>query len=187
MDSQRVSTTLNPIAIYLEKETSLPSSAQKEILKTLTGQLDSLDIQISPRFDRLRGVHTDLSGKSSSYAIHNDDLGLLKESITVAAALYAALQNPVAIIGGLVFLLYTYRKKRVKLTARQAVVLQSLKKAGEPGWSAHDLSLYLPLRLAISDDEIEAILAELSNIRQEDGTLTSLTSCQSGYWRAVDV
>src|SRR5215813_13032168 len=114
------------------------------------------------------------------YAIHNDDLNLLKEATTVAAACYALLPNPVSVIGGLVVLLFRYRRKRAELTGHQGIVLQTLKGAPSSGWTIVDLQQRLPLKHQLSVSEIESILTSLQSVIKTDGTKTAFVGEERG-------
>jgi len=121
------------------------------------------------------------------YAIHNDDLNFLKEATTVAAACYALLPDPVSVIGGLVVILFRYRRKRAKLTGHQGIVLQTLKGAPPAGWTVADLQQRLPLKHLLSASEIKSILTSLQSIIKTDGTKTAFVGEEHGLWRVIDV
>jgi hypothetical protein len=134
-----------------------------------------------------RNVNRALNETDIYYAIHNSDLNLLKEAASVAAACYALLQNPVAIIGGLVVLLFQYRRKRVRLTGEQGVVLKTLKAAVPPGWSIEQVSSLLPFNRELSALEVRFVLESLKSVTRMDGSETSLVREKDDLWLALDV
>jgi hypothetical protein len=163
----------------------LPLEAQDAVISLLPSCLEQSE---GPEDNsEHRHVNISLNEANVYYAIHNSDLNLLKEATSVAAACYALLQNPVAVVGGLVVLLFQYRRKRVKLTGEQGITLKTLRRASPPGWTAEQLLTYLPLNRELSVSDVRLILESLKAVMKTDGSETSLVREKDGYWLAVDV
>ncbi|WP_271254924.1 hypothetical protein [Pseudanabaena sp. Chao 1811] len=133
-----------------------------------------------------RSINRDLLS-SDYYAIHNDDLKFLKECSVVAAAIYAGMPNPVGIAGGLTAFLFRYRKKRVKLTMQEGVVLKTLAKAPSIGWTIDELIENKPLLRLVPMPDVAAILENLKSVTKGDNTTTALVAQNGNRWRAIDV
>jgi len=137
--------------------------------------------------DAERLVEKSLTEKETYYAIRDDDLKLLDESAAVAAGLWAIFNNPVTIIGKLAVLLYRYRRKRVKLTNEQGIVLLTLKQAPAQGWNAEDVAKSLPLKSPMPPAAVLTILQDLKRVRRADGVEISFVAEVKDSWLAVDV
>jgi hypothetical protein len=99
----------------------------------------------------------------------------------------AAFQNPPAAVVGLLVFLFRYRRKRVKLTCNQGLVLQALKQAGLTGVTSADVVKRLPAGCKLTQPTVDAILQELRTLRQEDGLPANLVSEEDGVWRALAI
>jgi hypothetical protein len=168
-----------------ESMEKLAPEAQDAVISLLQSSLERTDeMNSDPEY---RGVNRALNETDVYYAIHTSDLSLLKEVASVAAACYALLQNPVAIIGGLVVFLYEYRRKRVRLTGEQGIVLKTLKSATIPGWSTEQVLSFLPFSPELTVPEVQLTLESLKSVIRMDGSETSLVREKDGLWLAVDV
>ena len=133
-----------------------------------------------------RLVVGDLIEQDKFYAIHNDDLKLLNECAVVAGALYAGLANPLAVIGGLVLMLYRFRKMRIAITAQEALALDRVSAAGPQGIDEDVLIEFLGHDLG-GKANVPRILKALTGARRSDGTAAALIELADGKYYAVDV
>lgn len=131
-------------------------------------------------------VENDLFDGSIRYAIHDEDLNFWRESIATAAGLYVTVPNPVSIIGGLVIFLYRLRRKRVKITALQALILRHLKSSGATGMTLSELKKKIPI-LPGSKEQIEPALEGLKHSVSADGKETQFVRQSEGRIWALDV
>jgi hypothetical protein len=136
--------------------------------------------------NRFRAIHASLNETEVAYAIKDSDLDIVKEVGTVAAAFAAGLPSPASIIVGLVVFLVRYRKKRIRLDARQALILRVLSEAKPASLDVATIQSRLP-NSAIAGDEIGLILESLKNLRRVDGNLAQLVIEDCGGWTASDV
>jgi hypothetical protein len=154
----------------------LPDEAREKVLE-----------EIHSEFGVRHLMTPSLSKADEYYGIHDSDLGLLREVVVVAAAIYAALQNPVAVIGGLVVLLYKFRHKCAKLSAVEALVLSMLKKNRPKDLSVQELNEILPLKKQMTNSELTEILNGLRDVKLNDGTTTAFVNQKDGRWWSVDI
>lgn len=118
------------------------------------------------------------------YAIHDQDLALWKESIGVAGGLYAIAPNSISLIGGVVLLLYRYRRKRVRIDVLQALILQKLRARKGDGMTRHELDAEIkPEALP----QVENALKSLENCVSTDGKATPFVRRKGDRIWAVDV
>lgn len=179
---------------FLEQESGLPTVAQRAILDQLLESLKPFDaeedlweLEIEPH--SYRAISRDLLRRDGFYAIQGDDLhlDLLKEAVTVSGALYAALQNPLVIIGGLIVLLYKYRRKMIPITPDQALVLTVLRRGPQEGWRVGRLWHELPVNNLLDQADLLEILSGLKEVRAANGKTTELVAEKDGLWWVVDV
>jgi len=131
-------------------------------------------------------IEADIFNRTNYYVIHDDDLKLLSEAAPVAAAVYAAFPNPVAIAAGLIVFLFRYRRKRVRLNLDQAIALRAIDQSGTTGATIGELMQRLPPHLR--DEVIIApVLESLIAVRREDGTLAKVLEMQDHRYFALDV
>lgn len=128
----------------------------------------------------------DILNKDRVYAIHDDDLEILGQCAAVAAAIYVGLPNPVTLIGGLVLCLYKFRKKRIELTAYEALVLDHIRKCGTEGTRLDKLIANFSANEYPSLN-VNEVLHNLSNARRKDGTKAPLIEDQDDRLIALDV
>jgi hypothetical protein len=133
-------------------------------------------------------VLSNVGGGGSATAIRNEDLELLDSAATLVVSFLGsaaiAAWAPAA-VANLVLLLYRLRKKRIPITALQAAVLRELKTQGSLTVAEITSSLDQP---GITDQDVEATLGQLSNIRRADGVKVGLVSPDpDGTWHAEDV
>jgi hypothetical protein len=136
-------------------------------------------------------VLSDLINRNRFYAIHNEDIEFLKESVATAAAIYTGLPNPVAVIGGLVLLLYRFRKKSIQLTGREALVLNLIAHAGRDGVNRDALQRTLSqmgnAECMRASRSLDAILKRLQNARRRDNTAAPLIEEKDAKLYSLDV
>jgi hypothetical protein len=178
--------------------------SRDQLQSRLDGLLESLDAEskstaLALLFKLFPEVHPDnlpsdykainrsLNEKHTYYAIQGEDLKIVKEASAIAAACAALLHNPIGAVGGLVTLLYQYRKRRIKLDERQSLVLLELKRAGTAGSTVDTLRYRLSRRIDLKTDEIQTTLEQLKSVRRTDNTTATLVSESEGIWRSVDV
>lgn len=129
------------------------------------------------------------------YAIHNEDLDLLSRSVEALTGLPEVLNSPLPVLGSLVMLLYKYRKNRVKLDARQAMILYALKEAKAEGLKLKTLvtnvrrllTARTKSSLIVNSATVRADLATLQSFRLDNGTKTRFVDQNKGCWYAIDV
>ena len=121
------------------------------------------------------------------YVIQGDDLKFINECSAIATAIYVGVPNPVAIAGGLTAFLFRYRKKRIKLTMEEGLVLKTLAKAPSYGWTVEELSLCKPLCSLEAMPNVATILESLTSVRKCDNTTTALVEEIQNRWRTIDV
>ena len=183
-EKQHVGTLSKLRPLLRESMGDLEPVAQDAVITVLQSSLEQVKTQVDSEH---RYVNKSLNETDVDYAIHNSDLALLKEATSVAAACYALLQNPVAVIGGLVVLLFQYRRKRIKLSAEQGIVLRAVKQATHPGWSCQQILSQLPLSRELTTPEVQSILEGLKSVTKMDGSETALVRERDELWLAVDV
>lgn len=184
-DRPHIGTIAQLRPLLRESMEDLAPEVQDAVIPLLQSTLEQVgEMNSTPEY---RSVNKALNEANVYYAIHTSDLNLLKETASVAAACYALLQNPVATIGGLVVFLFHYRRKRVKLTGEQGVVLKTLKSATIPGWSTEQVLSFLPFNCELSVPEVQLVLESLKSVSRADGSETSLVREKDGLWLAVDV
>jgi hypothetical protein len=132
-------------------------------------------------------VNRSLNEPETYYAIHNEDLKLIDESMAIAAGLWALTSNPITVLGKLLALLYRYRRKRARLTAEQGLVLLSLKQAPPRGWSEREILQYLRTQSDFQPEELRMILDSLKNVVLTDGKISDFVIEYQGCWKAIDV
>jgi hypothetical protein len=186
---------LRSFELFLEQESRLPLEARRAILGQLLESLkppefeEEAALELAAESGPYRGISRDLLRRDRFYAIQGDDLhlDLLKEAVTLSAALYAALQNPVAVLGGLVVVLYKYRRKQIPITLDQALVLTALRRAPDAGWTTGRLWHELPANSHLDQAKLLEILSGLEEVRAANGKVTALTTEKNGRWWVVDV
>jgi hypothetical protein len=136
--------------------------------------------------NRFRAIHASLNEPGVAYAIQDSDLDIVKEMGTVAAAFAAGLPSPASVIVGLVVFLVRYRKKRVRLDSRQALILKVLSEAKPAALDVASIQSRLP-DSTISADDIGLILESLKTLRRVDGNLAQLVIEDCGSWTGLDV
>jgi len=136
-------------------------------------------------------VLSDLLKEDRFYAIHNDDVEILKESVAVAAAICSGLPNPVAIVGGLVLLLYRIRKKSIPLTGPEALVLKLIAESGRNGSSRDGLRRSLSDMRSVAcvraGKNLDTIIKRLQNARRRDNTVSPLIEERDAKLYSLDV
>jgi hypothetical protein len=133
-----------------------------------------------------RRLDKSLNEARTYYVIHDGDLILLKDVVSVALSLFPKF-NPIATLPTLVGLLFRYRRKRARIDDKQAAVLLRLR--ARPGGSTveqlrQDLSL---LSEPMSAVDVEATLKSLQGVVLNDGATSDFAAELGGVWRAVDV
>ena len=132
-------------------------------------------------------VVTNPLDRSKGLAIEDDDFPLLEKAaesvvafIEPSGAAFAAV-----VVANLVLLGYAFHKKNIQLNGLQLAIINELK--ANPGITYDNLAVLLGGSNIQSDDIRNELLA-LSNIRKNDGTLTSLvTEDSSGNWRVKGI
>jgi hypothetical protein len=137
--------------------------------------------------NRFREIHTSLNEKDVFYAVRDSDLDLVREVGTVAAAIAAGLPNAASVIIGLLVFLVRYRRKRIKLTADQAIVLKVLSDIRPASCTVEEIAERTHDLRRFSPDDVLAILTSLRSAVQADGTPAMIVSEAHGAWRAVDI
>ena len=94
--------------------------------------------------------------------------------------------NPVAAIGGLVLVLYTYRKKRIKLNAHAALVLDEIRNVHTNGVANVELVSKFNSQ-DYPDMNLHEVIGELVNARRTDGVKAPLIEEVDGRLYALDV
>src|SRR3982750_4605904 len=89
----------------------------------------------SGKEDPYRVIDPSLTEPGVVYPIHNSELKLMDESTAIAGALWTLTNNPIAVLGKLVALLYRLRRKRARLEGEDALALLALKDAPRRGWT----------------------------------------------------
>lgn len=163
---------------------SLPAGERRAVADAVRRELGGV-----PRGETSqRHIGTDLTAPGTYYyAIHDADLQALREAGAVAAGASALATKGVGILAGLVVLLWKYYRKRVRLDARQGMLLLTLRRASLPGWSAPEILGQLPPDDDWTVAEVETCLAQLQAVILADGTSTALVALSGERWRAVDV
>lgn len=170
---------------------------RRELITSLADTLSSLDdplreagasvlfgkIAIDPE-DLDRGIYKALNDEDRHFFIHSEDLQLLGSVASMAAAGVALLRDPIGSIGGLLILLYRFRRNRVKISGEQAAVLATLRESPTEGWTAQELGEQLSGSL--SSSAVEEVLEQLRTLRKDNGTLTELVTEVEGRWRVCD-
>lgn len=178
---------------FRECLSTLNYQEQDEVISLITPLLE----KTKPPIEEGETRDPSLTQKNTYYKIHYSDFNALKEAVTVASGLttliaaavtgFSLANLPFGLVGGLVVLLFEYRRKRFKLNAKQAYVLKTLRKAPMPGWSVNLLIINLPISPWLEQQEVESILNELKSIIKEDGKEDPLVAEKDGIWRAIDV
>ena len=181
-NNRHVGTLLELRPLLQRSMTGLSPEIQDSAIALLQPHLEPVNGASEYRY-----VNRSLNEANVHYAIHNSDFELLKEATAVAAACYAFIQEPVAVVGGLVVLLFQYRRKRIKLTGERGVVLTTLKQAAQPGWSCEEVLKHLPFKDQVTVSEVQLLLESLKFVVKTDGTETALVRERDGLWLAVDV
>lgn len=183
-DHRHVGQLSELLPVLRSSMTGLPPAAQDAVVTVLEPFLERGKTKPDSEY---RYINKSLNEADTYYAIHNSDLGLLQEATSVAAASYALLQDPIAVIGGLVVLLLQYRRKRIKLTAEQGLVLNVVKKAAHPGWSCEKIHTLLPVGQELTTSDVQMILDNLKSVIRTDGSETALVRERDGLWMTVDL
>jgi len=180
--------TISELRPILKKAlTGLTSDLQDEVITLL--KKDFTIVSVPEKDSDYRHIDRSLTNQDTYYAIHNSDIELLKEaSIVVSVALSGLSVSLLPLIPGLVYLIYKYRCKRIRLTAKQGIVLKTLKLAPIEGWTSTHLNSQLPTEEPwIDSSEIEPILQSMKSVIKEDGIETVLVTEQKGLWRVRDI
>lgn len=135
-------------------------------------------------------------GLNEYYAIRKSDIDLLEKAVvvltpllgTISAIPPAVVPTSVGVIAALVVLLFQYKRKRIELDEKQAIVLKALKKAPKQGWPVKVLANNLPINPWLEENEILSVLTSLKSvIREGDGIKLALVAEEENLWRAIDV
>jgi hypothetical protein len=157
-------------------------------LSLITRELDEVE---PPRNEaQHRGVNRAITERDTYYAFQVDDIKLLKEASLLTASMTGLVllsKAPVGVVGALVVLLYRYRRRRIRLSGEEGIVLLTLKRAPSGGLTVDDLACSLPLTTELDNKQLMAILGRLQDIEREDGTKAKLADQTEQRWRAVDV
>jgi hypothetical protein len=157
-------------------------------LSLITKELD--EVAAPHEQAKHRGVHQAITERDTYYAFQVDDIKLLKDASLLTASVTGLVllsKAPVGIIGTLVVLLYRYRRRRIRLSGEEGIVLLTLKRGPRGGSTIEDLVRSLPLTTELDTERLTAILGRLQDVEREDGTKTKLADHTEQRWRAVDV
>jgi hypothetical protein len=139
----------------------------------------------APEAER-RGINRSLNEANAYYAIRAEDLKLIEQCAPIAVALYATLTNPVSVVGGLMVLLFRYRRHRIRLDGTQALILKTLIRAGSKGLALNELCNDLQME-QVSPDIVVTTLKGLENVKKENNDFVPLVAEDAGRWYAKDL
>lgn len=174
----------------LKPQLRLPLAAlsiedQESTITELASELRRIEKDTAP--PEVKAVFDDI-GSDDVYAITNDDLDVLADVATVGAAAYLIVSAPAAIMSSLVVFLYRFRKKAIRLTAEEGLILRTLKESPKEGWTVDELISNLPDRNGgWNTARVESCLENLQSALKRDKTTATLAGERSGRWFAVDV
>jgi hypothetical protein len=139
--------------------------------------------------DPARVIDRSLTERGVIYPIHDSDLKWMDESAALAGAFWALTSNPIAVLGKLAALLYRLRRKRARLEGESALVLLALQDAPSRGWTVAELRDHLEQAqgVILSEEQVQALLHGLKNVRLSDNTCTDLADEHQGRWFTIDV
>ncbi len=148
---------------------SLPDDVQRDTVRdALVDALVDAEVAVrSARFDSVVAVGY------SFWAVPYPQASVLAERLATAAAVGIVDSKAVgfaAVLSALVFQILASFRARADLSSEQAIVLRTLKKApkGE-GWSLGDVVARLPHDLQLTEDNVEATVAELRSLLDATG------------------
>ena len=169
-------------AAMREALAALPADVREQAVDAVADELrGELDILLNAR----GALHRNLLAGDSYIAIHDDDLKILPEAATVAAAAYAAFPNPVSVLSGLVVLVFRYLRKQVRLTLLQGLALKAIDEHTPAGATLAEIEQSVPAEFA--GVPLKAALDELQRLRKEDGTEAKLIEQKGDRYYALDV
>ncbi|MGC4086729.1 MAG: hypothetical protein QM756_02305 [Polyangiaceae bacterium] len=134
----------------------------------------------------MRRVDRSLNEKDTYYAVHDDDLALLKNAVALGVALIPAFK-PLTASPTLIGLLFRYRRKRGRIDAEQAAVLLCLRAAPPGGLTAAGVAAELRLKDPIPEARVKEVLSSLRQVLLADGSRSDFVAESRGYWTASDV
>lgn len=141
----------------------------------------------------IMGAHFDAVGHVGRYwyAIHDKEkLEVLGGAVALASVWYYAKEYGPVVASSLAAAigLYLKIKKVTKLTKEQGFVLMALKAAERGnGVAPSEIAALLISDSSMSNQDVERVLEELSQLRFSDNTRAQLVECTEGRWRALDV
>lgn len=147
--------------------------------------IDNLIVENADKKD-FNLVLKNIGSDSNITVIKDDDFPFLESSATIVASMFSGAVSgwaPAALVS-LIFLLFSYRKKRIGLEGNQALLILELKKF--PGLTTNQLAS------GLSDigasQEIDAELEKLANFRTQKGDVVSLVwKDDDGKWWLQDI
>jgi hypothetical protein len=146
----------------------------------LDGALEVLALEKTRRLDE------SLNEKDTFYVVHEQDLKLLQDGVSVAVALIPVFK-PLTTLPTLVGLLFRYRRKRARIDGEQAAVLMCLRDAPPGGLKVADIPERLQLANAITEARVLEVLNGLRDLLLSDGTRSPFVAESGGYWTAADI
>lgn len=169
---------------------SLGDQVSEDALATIAEALADEHLRLGPEQDRLIDRPVPGTGDKAIYPIHDSDLKLIDESSALAVAVGAVAGSGwLGVLAKLIPLFYRLRRKRARIEGEPALVLLTLKRAPNPGWSVAEVRDHLKSEYGLerSEDRVRILLQELQDVRLADGTRTRFADEQQGRWFTVDV
>lgn len=136
------------------------------------------------RPDTYRPLEKDL-GTNNFIAVRWQDLDLISQAIMAVGGF---IQGPtVSLAAAVCVALWFYRRRQVKLSSEDGLLLVTLRQAPAGGWTTNELRQAMPSEFPLDPRDIEVRLDRLRRAADRSGREIALVTCEGSRWRVLDI